>query len=176
MSDTLITIFVVCAILVLMFAVPGMATANQNDEISESTVKALVEEFVNKEAMKGKILQEDYDKFIQDLNATGNKFDVELEVQVLGDNPGVKGSAGTVLNTIGENIYHSEYTHTILNALSTSDGQYVLHKGDYFIVSVKNTNTTLGEQLQAFFHQVIGKETSKIDTSASALVSITGTK
>lgn len=176
MSDTFITIITAATIIILMFAVPMMATANQNDEITESSIKAITQEFVNKEAMKGKITAEDYNAFIEELNATGNTFDVELEVQVLGDNPGVKGSAGVVKNTLGENIRHSEFTTTILNKLESNEGQFLLHKGDYFIVSVKNTNITLGKQLQGFFYQVIGKESSIIDTSASALVSVTGVK
>ena len=68
-----------------------------------------------------------------------------MQVQVFGDNPGVKGSATTALNVIGENISHTEYNNTILGTLN-SDGQYMLKKGDYFIVSVKNTNVTLGKQ------------------------------
>lgn len=176
MSDTFITIITAVAIIVLMFAVPIIATASQNDEITESSIKAIVQEFVNKEAMKGKVTLEDYDAFIQELNATGNTFEVGMEIQVMGDNPGVKGSAGTILNTVGENIRHSVYTTTILEKLESSGNQYLLKKGDYFIVSVKNTNITIGKQLQSFFYQVMGKESSIVDTSASALVSVTGVK
>lgn len=175
MSDTLITIITITAILVLMFSVPMIATANQNDEITASSVKAIVEEFANKEAGKGKITLEDYDAFLQALNASGNSFDVDLEVQVFGDNPGNKGSAGSSLNAVGENIYHSEYTYTILENLNSS-GQYLLKKGDYIIVSVENTNVTLGKQLQQVFYKAIGKKTNTISASASALVTVTGVK
>lgn len=176
MSDTLITIVTVGVIVTLAFTIPMMATANQNDEITESTVQTIVEDFVNKEASKGKITLSDYNSFIQQLNSTGSTFDVDLEVQVMGDNVGVKGSAGSSLNVVGENIRHSEYTNTILNTLNSSEEQFILHKGDYFIVSVKNTNITLGKQLQTFFYQVIGKETSTINAKGSAMVSVTGVK
>lgn len=175
MSDTFITIIAIAAIAVLMFALPMMSTTGQNDEITESTIKAMVEEFVDKESSQGKITMADYDAFIQKLNATGNTYEVEMEVQVMGDNVGVKGSAGKVVNTVGENIYYSEFTNGIINAMSTSEKeQYLLKKGDYFIVSVKNTNVTLGKKLEVFFYQVAGKEASTIKSSASALVSITG--
>lgn len=176
MSDTLITIITITTILVLMFAVPMMFTANQNDEITESSIKAIVDEFVNKEATKGKITQEDYNMFIQALNATGNKYDVDMQVQIMGDNPGVKGSADKALNVIGENIRYTEYNEQILKNLNGADGQYLLNKGDYFIVNVKNSNITLGTQLQQFFYQVSGNGTAIIDTSSSAMVSVTGTK
>lgn len=176
MSDTLITILTGAVIVVLLFAVPVGLTANQNDEIAESTIKAMVQEFVNKEAMQGKITAEDYQAFIQELNATGNTFEVEMEVQLLGDNPGVKGSPGTIRDTVGENVRYSEYTNNIVGKLESAEKQFLLHKGDYFIVSVKNTNITLGKKLQGLFYQVIGKDSSIIDTSASALVSVTGVK
>lgn len=175
MSDTLITIITVTAILVIMFMIPSVFTANQNDKIAESATKALVEEFVNKEATQGKITSSDYDEFVRALDATGNSFEVDMQVQVFGDNPGVKGSATTALNVIGENLSHTEYNNTILTTLD-SEGQYMLKKGDYFIVSVNNTNVTLGKQLQQFFYQVVGKKTATIDVNAAALVSVTGVK
>lgn len=175
MSDTLVTIFIGIILLVAVFAVPMIATLNQNEDISESSIKSIVQEFANKEASKGKITLEDYDAFIQKLNATGNSFNVEMEVQPMGDNLGVKGSAGTPVNAVGENIRHSEYTVTIMNELN-SEKQYLLNKGDYFIVSVKNTNVTLGKQIQSFFYQMVGKQTGTINTTANALVSVTGIK
>lgn len=176
MSDTLITIGTITTILVLMFAVPMMFTANQDDEITESSIVAIVDEFVNKEAAKGKITSEDYEAFIQKLGATGNKYEVSMEVQVFGDNPGMKGSATSALNVVGENTRHSEYNNQILAGLNGTDKQYLLKDGDYFIVNVKNLNTTLGKQLQQFFYQVVGKKTATIDTTSSALVTVTGTK
>jgi len=175
MSDTLITIIAIFAVAILMFVFPLMATTGQNDEITESSVKAIVEEFVNTVASKGKVTNGDYNSFLQDLEATGNTFEVELEAQILDDNPGVKGSSTSSVNVVGENIYYSEYTTAILNSVNT-EGQYMLSKGDYFIASVENTNITLGKQLKTFFYKVIGKDTSTIKTSASALVAITGVK
>ena len=176
MPDILITIITLTTILVLLFAVPVMFTANQNDEITESSIKTLVDEFVNKEASKGKITLEDYNMFIQDLNATGNKYDVDMQVQVMGDNPGVKGSATSALNVVGENIRYTEYNNKIVESLNGTKNQYLLNKGDYFIVNVKNSNVTLGTQLQQFFYQFSGKKTAIIDTTSSAMATVTGTK
>lgn len=176
MSDTLITIITITTILVLMFAVPMMFTANQNDEITESSIRAIVDEFVNKEATKGKITLEDYNTFVQALNATGNRYDIDMQVQIMGDNPGVKGSATTALNMVGENIRHTEYNDVIMSSLEGSGNQYLLNKGDYIIVNVKNSNITLGTQLQQLFYQVSGKGTAIIDTTSQAMVAVTGTK
>ena len=87
MSDTFITIIVVIAVALVMFVFPLMATANQNDAITQSSVQAIVSDFVNTAAKEGKITTANYDDFVQKLYATGNSYSVELEVQILDDNP-----------------------------------------------------------------------------------------
>ena len=103
MSDTFITIIAVMIVAVTLFVIPVMATANQNDNITQTAVQTIVSEFVNTSAKEGKITINNYDNFIQKLFATGNSYDVEIEVQILDDNPGRKG-----VKAIGENIYYSD--------------------------------------------------------------------
>lgn len=55
MQDTLITIIVVFVIAVVFFVVPLMATANQNDEITESTVQKIAQDFVDNATKEGQI-------------------------------------------------------------------------------------------------------------------------
>ena len=87
MSDTFITIMVVMVAVVALFIIPVMATANQNDKVTQTAVQTIVAEFVNTSAKEGKITEENYDEFIQNLYATGNSYSIELEVQILDDNP-----------------------------------------------------------------------------------------
>ena len=91
-------------------------------------------------------------------------------------NPSKKGNQciKSICTLIGENLRYSEFTSTILNALKTSDGKYVLSKGDNVIVSVKNTNQTLAQQLKNFFYTVIGNDTYTIAASHGGMVSATG--
>lgn len=173
MSETLMTIIAIFAALLIMFIFPLMWTANSQEEISQITVETLVSNFVNTVARKGKITKHDYEDFIQKLNATGNSFDVEIEVQILDDNPGKKTTI-TSPNLIGENIYYSEFTSTILygtkGIYNNSTGNYLLKKGDYIIVNVKNTNITLATQIKNFLYKIVGNNTYTISASATALI------
>ena len=171
MSDTFITIIAVMVVAVIMFVFPIMATANQNDSITQTSVQTMVSDFVNTVAKEGKITTSNYDDFIQKLSATGNSYDVELEVQILDDNPGAKGEEN--IKVIGENIYYSEFTTAIESKLN-SEGTYKLKQGDYILAKVTNTNITFGTQIKNFFYSIMGKDTIAIEASASALVTTTG--
>lgn len=170
MSDTFITIIVIVVVGLVMFAFPLIATANQNDKITQTAVQALVSNFVNTAAKEGKITADNYDSFIQKLYATGNTYDVELEVQVLDDNPGKKGNN---IDTIGENIAYSVYTNTIQNELDTKN-VYLLKQGDYIKAKVLNNNVTFGTQLKNILYSLVGKDTIAIEAKGSALVTKTG--
>ena len=170
MSDTFITIMVVMVAVVALFIIPVMATANQNDAITQTSVQTIVSDFVNTAAREGKITMNNYDNFMQKLSATGNSYDVELEVQILDDNPGRKGDN---INVIGENIYYSEFKNSVESKLET-DGVYKLKQGDYIKARVRNTNVTFGTQFKNFIYSIAGKDTIAIEASSSALVTTTG--
>ena len=170
MSDTFITIMAVIIVAVIMFIFPLMATANQNDSITQTSVQTMVSDFVNTVAKEGKITQSNYDEFLQKLYATGNSYAVELEVQILDDNPSKKGEN---INVIGENIYYSVFTNDIEEKLK-SDQVYKLKQGDYIKAKVQNTNVTFGTQMKNFMYSLMGRDTIAIEASGSALVTTTG--
>ena len=167
MSDTFITIIAIVVVIVLMFVVPFMATANQNDRITQSSVQTILDNFTNTVAREGKITQSTYRDFIQTLNATGNTYAVSIEVKKIDDNPGAKGDTK---NVIGENRYYSEFTSEIERRID-EDGEYPLEQGDYLIVNVRNTNITTGTGLKNFFYSITGKDTIAIEASSTILVS-----
>lgn len=106
------------------------------------------------------------------LAATGNTYDVEIEVQHLDENPGKK-STTTSGDLIGENISYSTFTSEILDKMYVGDGtpkNYILKKGDNIIVTVKNTNQTMAETLRTFFYKVTGQDTYEIAASSSSMV------
>lgn len=168
MSDTFITIIAIMVAVVLMFVVPFMTTANQNDRITQSSVQAILDDFTNTVAREGKITESTYRDLIEALHATGNTYDVSLEVQLLNENPGSKGD-----DVIGENIYYSEYTSTIESKITTNS-PYPLHQGDYVIVNVKNTNITTATQIKNFLYSLMGKDTIAIEASSTIMVPKTG--
>lgn len=173
MSDTLITIIGIFLAAILMFVFPLMTVSSTQDDISQVAVQSLVAEFVNKEATKGKVIQDDYNDFISKLYATGNTYDVQLEHKIMTVNPN-KGAN----DELGENIYYSVYNSTIIEGTNginnNTNGEYLMKKGDYLICTVKNTNTTIGSQIKNFMYSIVGKDTYTIAGSSSALVVNTG--
>lgn len=169
MSDTLITIIAIFLAAVLMFVFPLMAVSSNQEDVTQLAVTEATQEFVNKAATKGNITQEDYDAYVQTLGATGNTYDIKLEVQHLDENPGKKTST-TTGDMIGENVRYSTFTDEILQGIENNNGKYSLSKGDNVIVTVNNTNTTLAQLLRNFVYKVTGSDTYQIGASASALV------
>ena len=172
MSDTLVTIIGIFLTAVLMFVFPLMTVSNTQDNIAQVSVQSLVAEFVNNVATKGKITQDDYNTFISKLYATGNTYDVQLEHKKMTTNPN-KGAD----DQIGENLYYSVYNSVIIDSIETGinyNEEYLMKKGDYIIVTVKNTNTTIASQIKNFVYSIIEKDINRIAASSSALVVSTG--
>ena len=121
MSDTLITIVAILLAAVLMFIFPLLSISERSDDISQLSVQTATSEFVDNSRSVGKITMEEYTKLLNTINATGNAYDVELEVKILDENVGKK-SAWTQGTVIGENIYYSIYTsqHQIYTQLLIS--------------------------------------------------------
>lgn len=179
MSDSLITIVAIFLAVILMFIFPLMSVADRNDDMAELTVKTAVTEFVDTAKSTGKITAAEYSKFISKIEATGNTYDIELEVKVLDENVGKKSAwvNGTV---IGENIYYSVYTTQILNYINDTSagkgtGVYTMKEGDIISVSVKNKNTTLSQTIRGVFYSMTGNGSYQISAQASGLVAANGT-
>lgn len=119
MGDSLITVIAIFLAAILMFAFPLMSLSDRNDDISQLAVQTKTVEFVDNIRATGKITQKNYDKYTQDLAATGNSYDIDIELKVLDENPGKKTSTVTA-DKIGENMYYSVYTTQILEDLQKS--------------------------------------------------------
>lgn len=170
MSDTLMSIIGIFLAVILMFIFPLMEMASKNDEISQTVVQTAVADFVNKIANQGKITDFDYNALIQKIGATGNSYDVQIEAQIIDDNPR-RATSTENSKLLGEYKYYSVYTNAIIDEIENSEEhEYPLKKDDYVIVTVKNTNITLGTQLKNTLYKLIGKETYTIGTSSGALV------
>ena len=185
MSDTLITITAIFLAAVLMFIVPLMTISERNDDVAQIVVESATSEFVNTVSNIGAITEQQYNELISKLDSTGNRFDIEIEVQHLDVNPGKKAGTGTG-DLIGENIRYSTYTSDILDYMSDTNQQqvgsgvtnalksYPLKKGDIIIVTVKNTNETIAQSLRTFVHKIKGDNVSQIAATASAMVANSG--
>lgn len=165
MSDSLITIVAIFLAAILMFVFPLSAISEMNDNEALAMVQSYTTEFVNKIRSKGKITQEDYDSYIQQLHATGNSYDVQIEVQIADTNPGKK----TENQQIGDTTYYTVYTSQIQSNLP-----YTLKEGDFVNVFVKNTNTTISQMIKSVIYSVTGDQSYVISAQASGAVVATG--
>lgn len=171
MGDSLITIVAIGLAAVLMFVFPLLTVSENTDSTSQLTVQNATTQFVENIRSKGQITLDAYDRYIQTINATGNTFDVNIEVQVLDENPGKK-TVQTAQKKIGENIYYTEYTTQILDKLK--GGAYPLKEGDIVTVSVSNTNKTIAQSLRNFLYRLAGNNTASITASHSGIVTSNG--
>lgn len=168
MGETTITIIAIFLAAVLMFIFPLMAVSDQHDDTVQLVVQTVTSEFVDTITTKGEITQADYDSYIQKLSATGNTYDVEIERQVLDENIGKKVTA-TSKDLVGENIRYSEYTSDILASISPTSSKQ-LKKGDYIVVTAKNTNITIAQMLRNFIYTIVGKDTYQVSATYSSMV------
>lgn len=173
MGDSLITVVVIVLAAVLMFVFPLLTVSENSDNTSQLSVQNATTEFVENIRSTGKITLDSYDKYIQTINSTGNTFDVQMEVQVLDENPGVK-TTQTDQTKIGENIYYTQYTTQILNEIESEPNKKTLKEGDIVTVKALNTNTTIAQTLRNFLYRIAGNNTSSIAASHSGIVTSNG--
>lgn len=175
MSDTLITVVAILLAAILMFVFPLMSVSERSDDVSQLAVQTAVNEFVDNSSTIGKITTENYNSLVSTLNATGNAYNVEMEVKILDENIGKK-SAWTQGTVIGENVYYSIYTSQIVEVLSDPAGKgvYAMKEGDIFSVSVKNTNKTLSQTIRSIFYSISGSDIYSIAAQHSGVVTANG--
>ena len=168
MGDSLITIVAIFLAAILMFVFPLAAISEMNDSEALAMVQSYTTEFVDQIRAKGKITADDYNAYVQKLNATGNTYDVNMEVQIADVNPGKK----TQNQQVGDTTYYSDYTYQIQQVLGTGD--YLLKEGDFVVVSVRNTNTTISQMIKSVLYSVTGNQSYVISAQASGSVVATG--
>lgn len=175
MSDTLITIVAILLAAILMFLFPLLAVSEQSDNIAQLSVQSATTEFVDNARSIGKITMDDYTTLVTTTAATGNTYDIEMEIKVLDENIGKK-SAWTQGTVIGENVYYSIYTSQIVEVLEDPDGTgvYTMKEGDIFSASVKNTNKTMSQTIRSVFYSISGSDIYSIAAHHTGVVTANG--
>ena len=172
MGDSLITVVAIFLAAVLMFIFPLMTLAERTDDISSLSVQTSTTEFVDSVRTTGKMTLDDYEAYLGELTATGNTFDVEMLIQQLDENPGVKTTQAEATK-IGENLYYNIYTTQIVNQLNQT-GRITLKEGDIVTVTARNTNQTISQMLRNFFYMISGNDSYQISGQASGVVAVNG--
>ena len=116
-----------------------------------------------------------YQNFQNRLSATGNEYNIEMEIQYLDENPGKKLEQSNYTK-IGENVYYSEYTSQILDKLNNSTNKtIVLKEGDLVYVGVTNQNSTAAQTLKSSFLSFSNEGEYVISADSSGMVNVNGT-
>ena len=172
MGDSLITIVAIGLAAILMFVFPLMSLSERTDDISQLAVSTATSEFVDEVRTTGELTLDDYEQYMQTITSTGNSFEIEMQIQELDENPGVKVTQAE-MTKIGENVYYSKYTTQIEDELNKG-GRIKLKEGDMFTVTVKNTNQTIAQLLRNFFYQITGDDSYQIAAKHGGVVTVNG--
>lgn len=135
MGDSLSVIFATIVAAIIMFLFPMLDTWERQDDLSYIAAYTAVIDTVDAVRNTGRLTQGMYDSLVSTVNATGNRFKIQLEHREAIAIP------GTTPDTY-ELVYLNHYTNEILNTLNVSGEYTTFDEGDYFYISVKNTNKT----------------------------------
>ena len=169
-TSTLVALFVAA---VFIFIVPLVTLTTRNDNVVQENVKLIVEEFVTDVKNTGEITKEKYENFENKLLATGNTYNIDMEVKYLDENPGKKLTQANYTK-IGENVYYSEYTSQILNKLDSASGKITLKEGDRIYVEVSNENSTAAQTIKSSFLSFSNEGEKVIKADSSGMVTVNG--
>ena len=171
------TTSVVIVLIVVVVLTAGMIVTLQSrvDNVSQQEAQKMVESFVADVANTGILTKAQYQNFQNQLNAkTGKNCNIELEAQVLDENPGKKTTQANYTK-IGENVYYSEYTTQVLEQLeSSTTGEISLKEGDRIVVNVKNTNTTQAQTLKGSLLSFTNAGQYTIAASSTGMIKVNG--
>ena len=175
MNDTVVTIIAIFLAAILMFIFPLMTLADRNDDISQLSIQTATDELVLQMTKTGKITEDEYNSFVSKVS-TSEVYDIQMEFQILDENPAKKASQSAGTKKIGENVYYSVYTTSILEELFRENGPkaYYLKEGDIVTVKLKNVSPTLAQTFRNLWYKVSVDDTYVNYAISSAMVTVDG--
>lgn len=182
MEDTTVSIIGIVVAAILMLFVPLMLIANTSDDVSQLVVKTATANFVDEVRKTGKITNDKYRKFVEELSSSGNTYEIDIELKILDKNTAKYYTTGT---QTGSNTYYSLFTSQIEDMLeksassgteNNSDGKIILKQGDSISVTVKNSSKTLSQSLKSLYYNVKGSDVQIIAATASGTIAVSGSR
>lgn len=153
MSNAISKFAAVLLAVVVMYIYPAAEASQRQDDLSRIVVYNAVTQFVDAVRNKGYVSPVMYEQFLEEIQATGNEFDVQMEHLHKKYQPEYTDAAnpGTFQNKFST-VYDGYYTSDIMdyifpNTTVPKDDEsrvYKLTAGDFFKVTVKNVNRTAG--------------------------------
>lgn len=139
MGDSLSTVFTMIIAAIVMFLFPMLDSFERQDDLSYMAVYTATVDFVDAVRNTGVLTKEMYDSYLTQILGTGNTYDVTLEHR---EYKVVPGAAAGTSEIVYLNHYSSEIEDYLYSDSVDTPYKYPFNKGDYFYVSVKNTNKT----------------------------------
>ena len=173
MQNTTTTVIAICLAATLLFVAPLVSLTERNDNVVQENVELLVNEFVTDVQSTGVISQAKYQSLENSLAATGNTYNIEIEVQHLDENPGKKTTQANYTK-IGENVYYSDYTTQVLQQLQNDSKKICLKQVDRIVVDVKNTNNTQAQTLKGSLLSFTNAGQYTISASSTGMINVNG--
>lgn len=171
MQNAATTVLALTLAAVILLLVPLVTLTDRYDNVVQENVKLIVEEFVTEIRNTGKLSRTQYQDFVDRLSATGNEYDIEIEIHYLDENPGKK-LAQANYTKIGENVYYIEYDTQTMNRLDA--GTILLYEGCFVYVRVKNINSTQAQTLKSSLLSFSNADQYVIQANSSGMVTANG--
>lgn len=172
MSSSFKTIIAIVVAALVIAVFPLMAVSERANDQAQVVAESKVSDFVNNAATTGSIKSTSYDNLITALSSTGNTYNVDMQVERMGENIGVK-SAWIQGDVMGENSTYQIYSQSIEEDLART-GVFSLNRGDKLTVTVKNSNKTLASNFRSFVYGISGQNNYDIVAEYTAAVTKTG--
>lgn len=149
----------IAAVLVVLGVIIGSSviSAGLFDEVTQERVEGIVNKFTSEVREQGKITKSMYDAFINELDATGNIYKIEM---VYTKNVIMPSDVeGTAVET-DESFYTDDILAGIYRGAGdggaavdgSADGEVHFTAGSYFSMSVSNANKTWYQSIAGIFH------------------------
>ncbi|WP_145950138.1 hypothetical protein [Paenibacillus sp. Y412MC10] len=161
MINSIGKVFSLILAIILLYVFPLDDSASKQDDVSYMIAFKSVTTFVDSVRNKGYITPTMYNEFFDELHSTGNSYDIQMQHRHKTYDPNYDNMSNPTNPTFlgGFSLDYDEfYNEQILDVLFPDNTKkvddtsrwYKLSKGDYFTVTIKNTNRTPSQVLRDF--------------------------
>ena len=178
-TSTIILLFVTGIVICI---IPLGALTSRLDKVTQEKWEDIIEESLIEATSTAILTGEWYQNLENRLSATGVIPEIELQVYMIDENPGMK-TAQANYKKIGENVYVIYMDTQLLpmmgievddNIPITPNGKVILTEGSIVSISAKNASSTSAQSQQNAFFNVSNSDEYVISVSDSKMVTVNG--
>ena len=182
-NSTASVIIAIAVGVIVICLVPLVTLEERVDNVTQQDVQKIVESVVTESSNTGTLTRAQYQNFENKLAATGKTYDIDIETQILDENPGKK-LAQANYTKIGENLYVGYYTTQVLSQIGIKTGSeetisnndtITFKPGDIISISVKSSDSA-AKDLKSNLFSFVNTDENVVSASSSAMVTVYGNK